>query len=379
MLCQAAGAEPKYRHLSKRIIVRSNLRSSILGQSPIRKCLLQKHLHRYKPSGTQDNIEGSVGGSYIRRKEKSAARTRLRNFENPRKQIVKTNLLAEEFIPQQSPNLEPNADDPKQTAIAGYPRPESRVSKVLRPLDQLSESRRHLYTTRILTRGHRASSQISRYLFESEQTRESPVRIGIFAGLSGEDEVGPAAVSMFLADLVALPHLGNDLRVYAYPIVSAVDFETRTSCSQPDQYTISQTGRETLSSETYQIEREIFAIGFDGVISIRIDDGIETFQVGVSDRCLHDVLVRPILSSLEPFIPNIEDCESGTGRPLTAGIRLKRRPFEMTFRVPSSGWSGLYAMGLRIALHTVLSSYRAYQRQKERSSDWLVTRALQMV
>jgi hypothetical protein len=293
--------------------------------------------------------------------------------------MMKTNLLAEEFIPQQGSDLDQKGDDPKQTAIAGYPRPESRVNKVLRPLDHLSESRQHLYTARIFTRGHRVSSQISRYLFEGEQTMESAVRIGIFAGLCGDDEVGPAAVSMFLADLVALPHLGNDLRVYAYPIVSAVNFETRTSCSGPGQDMIDKAGGETRSSETYQIEREIFAIGFDGVISIHLDDEIETFQVGVSDPRLHDVLVRPILSSLESFIPKTEDCECATGRPLTAGIRLKRRPFELTFRVPSSGWSGLYAMGLRIALHIAVESYRAYETQKERTSDWLVTRSLRMV
>lgn len=296
-----------------------------------------------------------------------------------RDKIMKTNLLVEEFKPRQRQNLSPSAHDPRQAATPRYQRPESRVSKVLRPLDQLSESRQHFYTTRILTRGHRASSQISRYVFEGEQTRESPIRIGIFAGLRGDDEVGPAAVSMFLADLVALPHLGNDLRIYAYPIVSAVNFETRTSYSRPSQYVINQTGCETLTSETYQIEREIFAIGFDGIISIRIEDGIENLQVGISDPGLHDSLVGPVLSSLEPFLSNIEDCDGGAGQSLTAGIRLKRRPFELTFRIPSSGWSGLYAMGLRIALHVAVDCYRSHDRLREWTSDSVVNRALQMV
>jgi hypothetical protein len=291
---------------------------------------------------------------------------------------MKTHLFAEEFTPRPHPNLIPDAYDQRQTAPK-YQKPLSRVSKVLGPLDQLSESRQHLYTTRILTRGHRASSQISRYVFEGEQTRETPIRIGIFAGLRGDDEVGPAAVSMFLADLVALPHLGNDLRIYAYPIVSAVDFETRNSFCRPSQYIINQTGCETLSSEAYQIEREIFAIGFDGIISIQMDDEIEALQVGISDHRLHDALVRPILSSFEPFLPNIEDCDGGFGRSLTAGIRLKRKPFELTFRVPSSGWSGLYAMGLRIALHTAIASYRSYERQPEWTSDSAVTHELEMV
>jgi hypothetical protein len=292
---------------------------------------------------------------------------------------MKTNLLAEEFKPRQRPSLNSNPYDSRQTTSPRYQKAESRVSKVLRPLDQLSESRQHLYATRILTRGHRASSQISRYVFEGEQTRESPIRIGIFAGLRGDDEVGPSAVSMFLADLVALPHLGNDLRIYAYPIVSAVDFETGTTYARPSQYIINETGCETLSSEAYQIEREIFAIGFDGIISIQVEEGLNTFQVGISDPRLQDALVRPIVTSLESFLPNIEDYDGGSARSLTAGIRLKRRPFELTFRVPSSGWSGLYAMGLRIALHTAVAGYRSYEKRREWTSDLMVTRELQMV
>jgi hypothetical protein len=292
---------------------------------------------------------------------------------------MKTNLLAEEFKPRQRPNLTPNAYEPDQGAVPKYSRAESRVNKVLRSLDRLSGTRKHLYTARILTRGHRASSQISRYVFEGEQTSESPIRIGIFAGLRGDDEVGPIAVSMFLADLVALPCLGNDLRIYAYPIVSAANFETGASYCEPSQYIINQTGCETLSSETYQIEREIFAIGFDGIISIQIKDGIENVEVGISDSRLHEVLVRPILSSLEPFLPNVEDCDGASDRSLTTGIRFKRKTFELTVRVPSSGWSGLYAMGLRIALHTAVDCYRSFEMSKRWSSDLSVTRALQMV
>ena len=340
----------------------------------IRNSLQYRYLIRVQAVGTQNGVNSRVRGRTAGGRDARLG-PKWRKFENPRK-IMKMNLLAEEFKPRQRLNLTSNAYEPAQAAVPKYSRAESRVSKVLRPLDQLSGTRRHLYTTRILTRGHRASSQISRYVFEGEQTRESPIRIGIFAGLRGDDEVGPAAVSMFLADLVALPHLGNDLRIYAYPIVSAANFEMGASYCEPSQYIISQTGCETLSSETYQIEREIFAIGFDGVISIQIEDGIENFKVGISDSRLHEALVRPILSSLELFLPNVEDCDGGSSRSLTMGIRFKRRPFELTFRVPSSGWSGLYAMGLRIAIHTAVDCYRSFETQKGWSSDSSVTRAL---
>ena len=290
---------------------------------------------------------------------------------------MNANLVAPEFESRQRSRLTPNSNYLIPPAVPRYQRSESPVSKVLQPLDQLSQTRQHLYATRILTGGRRASSQISRYVFEGDQLRESPIRIGIFAGLSGDDKVGPEAVSTFLADLVALPHLGNNLRIYAYPVVSAVSYERQTPSYRQSQYIINQIGCKMLSSETYQIEREIFAIAFDGIITIRVEEEISDFKVGISDPHLHGALVRPILSSLESVFPNIEDQDSGPRRSLTTGVGLKQRPLELILRVPASGWSGLYALGLRIALHTAVDSYRSFLTQNERSSGLPVAGALQ--
>jgi hypothetical protein len=282
-------------------------------------------------------------------------------------QTMKANLLIPEYGSQKRSLFTPNANYPA-SAIPQPPRSETRASKVLRSLDQLSQKRDHLYSTRIRTGGHRTSSQISRYVFEGEQMRGTPIRIGVFAGLRGDDSVGPGAVASFLEDLVALPQLGDSLRIYAYPVVHAANFETATSSFQLSECIINQIGCKVLSSESYQIEREIFAIAFDGIITIRLADEIKNLKVSISDTLLHDVLVLPILSNLEPFLPTIEDCVCDSRRFLTVGTGLKRKPFELTFQVPSSGWSGLYSIGLRIALHTIVDCYRRYVLRSESSS-----------
>ena len=282
-------------------------------------------------------------------------------------QTMKANLLIPEYGSQKRSLFTPNANYPA-SAIPQPPRSETRASKVLRSLDQLSQKRDHLYSTRIRTGGHRTSSQICRYVFEGDQMRGTPIRIGVFAGLRGDDSVGPGAVASFLEDLVALPQLGDNLRIYAYPVVHAANFETATSSIQLSECIINQIGCKVLSSESYQIEREIFAIAFDGIITIRLADEIKNLKVSISDTLLHDVLVLPILSNLEPFLPTIEDCVCDSRRFLTVGTGLKRKPFELTFQVPSSGWSGLYSIGLRIALHTIVDCYRRYVLRSESSS-----------
>jgi hypothetical protein len=280
---------------------------------------------------------------------------------------MKANLLTPEYGSQKRSFFTPNANYPTSLGTSQYPRSETRAAKVLRSLDQLSQKREHLYSTRILTGGHRTSSQICRYVFEGDQLRGKPIRIGVFAGLRGDDSVGPGAVARFLEDLAALPKLGENLRIYAYPVVHATNFETATPSFRLSEYVINQVGCKALSSESYQIDREIFAIAFDGIITIRLVDEIKNLKVGVSDARLHDVLVRPILSTLEPFFPTIEGRDCDSRRFLTMGNGLKRKPFELTFQVPSSGWSGLYSIGLRMALHTVVDCYRRYVVRSERS------------
>jgi hypothetical protein len=289
-------------------------------------------------------------------------------IEHPFK-TMKANPVTPESVSQKRSLFTPNANDPTPSASSEYPRSETRAAKVLRTLDQLSQKRDHFYSTRILTGGRRASSQICRYVFEGDQLRGTPIRLGIFAGLPGDDTVGPGAVATFLEDLVAVPQLGNSLRIYAYPLVHAVNFKSTTPSFRRSEYIINQIGCKILSSESYQIEREIFAIAFDGIVTIRLEDEINDFKVSISDPRLYDILVRPILSSLEPLLPNIEGGVGSSRRFLTADHGLKRKPFELTLHVPSSGWSGLYAIGLQIALHTVIDCYRNYVRQSENSSE----------
>jgi hypothetical protein len=305
-----------------------------------------------------------------RQSENAPLDSQNERFQNLLK-TMKTNLVVPENEPRQRSRSTPGINYPAQAADPEYQnqRSESRVSKVLRPLDQVAQTRQRLYSTRILTGGHRASSQISRYVFEGNPLGQSPIRIGIFSGLSGDDEVGPGAVSTFLADLVAIPQLGNGLRIYAYPVASPLSFETATPSSRRSQYIINQIGCEVFSSDTYQIEREIFAMAFDGIITVRSEEEITNFKVGISDPYLHGALVRPILSSLRPFLPNIEDSDCHSRRSLTAGGGLKQRPVELTLRVPSPGWAGLYSIGVRIALHTAVDCYRSYIMRNKMGSD----------
>jgi len=248
-------------------------------------------------------------------------------------------------------------------AALKHPKSGSRTVKVLRRLDQLSQTREHLYSTPISTAAHHKLSQIPRYVFVGDQPGESQIRLGIFAGLRGDDNAGPKAIAAFIDDLVVFPYLGRAFRIYAYPIVNPVSFETETPFTQSGCNLINEIGRKVKSPEAYLIERELFVVQFQGLIVIHTAEEIEGLQAGVYGANLHDTLVSPILSSLRSFFPTAEHSVVDSSWSLTADAGLKQRPFELTLRIPSSGWQTLYSIGLRIALHTAVDRYRSYLAQ----------------
>jgi hypothetical protein len=157
--------------------------------------------------------------------------------------------------------------------------------------------------------------------------------------------------------------LGSAFRIYAYPIVNPVSIETEMPLKQVDPNSSNKTGRKPKSPLAYLVERELFVVQFQGLIVIHTTDEIEGLQAAVYGANLHDVLVSPILSSVRSLIPTTEEPDLDASLPLTADADLKQRPFELTLRVPSSGWQPLYSIGLRIALHTVLDHYRSHLEQ----------------
>jgi hypothetical protein len=249
----------------------------------------------------------------------------------------------------------------QKTRAATLKHPTSaRTAKLLGRLDQLSQTSDHLQSTPISTPAHQRLPQIPRYVFVGDQPGESEIRLGIFAGLREDDDAGPKAIADFINDLVALPLLGSAFRIYAYPILNTASLEIGLPCKQADRH---ETGRRSKYPAAYLIEREHFVAQFQGLIVIHTTDQIEGLQAAVYGANLHDVLVSPILSTLRSLFPTTEHPLPDSSLSLTADADLKQRPFELTLRIPSSGWHPFYSIGLRIALHTAVEHYRSYLAQ----------------
>jgi murein peptide amidase A len=243
------------------------------------------------------------------------------------------------------------------------PRSASSAARLLGRLDQLSEPRSRLYSSPISTPPHYRWPEIPRYVFVGDQPGESEIRLGIFAGLRGEDNAGARAIAEFIDDLVSIPSLGSAFRIYAYPTANPLSYTAGAPRKETDRPGAHPSGRKLKLSEVELIEREIFVVQFHGIVIIHTTDEPEGLQAAVYGANLHETLVSPILSSLEPLFPTAELPDLDSSFSLTADAALKQKPFELALGIPRSGWRGLYSMGLRIALHTAVEQYRSYLAQ----------------
>jgi hypothetical protein len=277
---------------------------------------------------------------------------------------TKFNLHAEK--PRRQKRLEAPLNGHSPPAIPGSairkdPPSDWQAAKLLGHLDQLSKPRVRLYRSPISASPHYRLPQIPRYIFVGDQPGESEIRLGIFAGLRGEDHVGAKAIVEFMDDLVAMPSLGSAFRIYAYPTVNPLSSTSGARGKRTDRSVVHEGWAQ--GKEAYLIEREIFVVQFHGIVVIHTTDEPEGLQAGVYGANLHEALVSPILSSLRPLFPTTELPVLESSFSLTADAVLKQRPFELALRIPRSGWHGLYSIGLRIALHTAVEQYRSYLAQ----------------
>jgi protein MpaA len=249
------------------------------------------------------------------------------------------------------------------SSILKAPPSGSQVAKLLGHLDLLSRPRARLYRSPISAPPHYRLPEIPRYIFVGDQPGESEIRLGIFAGLRGEDNAGAKAIVQFMNDLMAIPSLGSAFRIYAYPTANPLSYTTGAARKQTDRTVVNETGRKVKFPQAYLVEREIFVVQFHGLVVIQTTDEPEGLQAAVYGANLHEVLVSPILSSLQPLFPTTALPALDTSFSLTADAVLKQRPFELVLRIPRSGWDGLYSIGLRIALHTAIEQYRSYLAQ----------------
>ena len=244
---------------------------------------------------------------------------------------------------------------------------------LLAPLHALSGRRREFEAGSAGGFVHGAADYgITRFRFVGPDAGHEPIRLGLFAGVHGDEPAGCHALVRWVAALAAEPGRAAGYDLSVYPVVNPTGFEDRTRANRAGRDLNREFWRQTDQPEVLIIEDELRAGRFDGVITLHADDTCEGLYGYSHGRTLDEMLLRPALAAAECVLPRdcrdridgfaaregvICECFQGI---LAPPPEAKPQPFNLIFETPARAPLEQQVVAAVAALDTILAHYRGF-------------------
>jgi hypothetical protein len=214
------------------------------------------------------------------------------------------------------------------------------------------------------------SYELPRYLFLGPKGGGDTLRIGVFAGIHGDEPEGVHALIRFLSLLDNEPDLAKDYCIFAYPVCNPTGFEDRTRHARSGLDPNREFWRGSREPEVKLLESELVSHSFHGIISLHTDDSSHGFYGFAHGATLTRNLIEPALQAAEHFLPrNGHDtidgfrARNGIIRQSYEGVlrappTIRPRPFEITLETPQAPPNYLKEASFVAALRMILARYR---------------------
>ncbi len=247
------------------------------------------------------------------------------------------------------------------------------IADLLAPLDALAAESSHL----IANHGASFEScgenyQLQRYMFIGPRGGDDSIRIGIFAGVHGDEPEGVHALVQFLALLEQKPELATGYSLFAYPVCNPTGFEDRTRNSRSGKDLNREFWVKSDEPEVKLLQSELVSHSFDGIISLHTDDTSHGFYGFAHGATLTRALIEPALQAAEQFLPRNANATIDGFRARNGIIRqsyngilrapptVRPRPFEIILETPKAPPAYLKEAALVAAMRMILMRYREF-------------------
>ena len=247
------------------------------------------------------------------------------------------------------------------------------LADLLAPLDQLAVNSANLVVNREAQfEANGEVHQLPRYRFVGPKGGDTPIRLGIFAGLHGDEPEGCHALVQFIKLLEAKPDLATGYYLSFYPVCNPTGYEDGTRHSRSGRDLNREFWKQSREPEVKLLEAELSAHTFQGIISLHTDDTSDGFYGFVRGATLTKHLTEPALQAAEKFLPRdrrsvidgftarngvIRDCYDGV---LSAPPRSRPQPFEIILETPRTPPEYVKVCALVLALQTILTEYQKF-------------------
>jgi len=252
--------------------------------------------------------------------------------------------------------------------------PRRSISDFLAPLDKIASQSSSLmaYHDARYKSGD-GTYELPRYLFVGPEGGDTPIHVGIFAGVHGDEPEGSHAIVQFIKMLEAKPELATGYCLSFYPVCNPTGFEDGTRLSRNGKDLNREFWKNSGEPEVRLLQAELISRSFQGIISLHTDDTCLGFYGYARGATLTKHLLKPALEAAEKILARDE-------RPVIDGFRarngiiydayegmlsfpppsVRSRPFEIILETPAAPPTYLKEAAFVAALQTILSEYRKF-------------------
>jgi hypothetical protein len=213
---------------------------------------------------------------------------------------------------------------------------------------------------------------VPRFVFAGPPAEHDPIRLGLFAGVHGDEPAGCAALVNFLVGLAAEPERAYGYHLVVFPVCNPTGYEDGTRHNRAGVDLNREFWRNSIHPEVRLLEAELARHRFDGIITLHADDTSEGHYGYTHGRELNAALLEPALCAAERVLPRdrralidgfaaregaICDCYQGV---LSAPPLQRPQPFDVIFETPARAPFALQVDAGVAALDAILGAYRGF-------------------
>jgi protein MpaA len=262
---------------------------------------------------------------------------------------------------------------PKTTfPIAASRHRKNSITDFLDTLSHLAKKSDRLFPAHLEFTDHRgATTTIPRFLFTGPGERSSFLRVGIFAGIHGDEVSGVHATVELLKHLHQNPDPVLGYELFVYPVCNPWGFAQNTRWLKSGADMNREFWRGTNEIEVLMLEGQLMRLAFDGIIALHTDDSSHGLYGFAKGHQLTRHVLEPALESASRFIPRNFDrsidnfqanqgiIEQGYAGILGAPPTQSPRPFEIVFETPHHAPADLQTAAHIAAITSILANYRS--------------------
>ncbi len=213
-----------------------------------------------------------------------------------------------------------------------------------------------------------AGRSLPRFTFGAP--RSDSIRIGIFAGIHGDEPAGTYALIEFLKLLCREPAVAEDYLIHAYPVCNPTGLVAGTRHNHLGIDLNREFWRNSAHPEVQLIERELRERHFQGIIQLHADDTSDGIYGFVRGHTLSENLLKPALAAAAKVLPRNINAQidgfaakdgiiyEGYDGILAAPPQISPVPFELILETPHHAPIEKQVEALVVALRTVMEEYR---------------------